>query len=233
MRVATFAADQFESAGIDYSAFLDTVFSRVAVIHASRLLIDLRGNDGGRDTYGSLLLRHPVDRPVAYYRQLVARTNQLSFWAHTQLDSTANAPLRGRNAAHFERGVLTADSTTPELEPAAAAAAHFRRAGMVLIDGGTFSTAAEFCSVLRSLGRATFVGEETGGAYEGNTSGSFAILTLPNTGIRILIPLIRYELAVEPARQRGRGVLPDHGFSGPASLDDRALIMRVLRLMAG
>lgn len=101
----------------------------------------------------------------------------------------------------------------------------------MLIDGGTFSTAAEFCAVARSLGRATFVGEETGGGYEGNASGTFAILTLPQTGVRVVIPLVRYELAVAPARERGRGIQPDYRIDGAPLLDDRALIAEVVGLI--
>ena len=100
----------------------------------------------------------------------------------------------------------------------------FRGRLWVLTDGGTFSTAAEFCAVARSLGRATFVGEETGGTYEGNTSGTFAILTLPRTGVRVVIPLVRYVLAVKPSKSRGRGIIPDYPVAGPPTLDDAVLV---------
>jgi C-terminal processing protease CtpA/Prc len=96
----------------------------------------------------------------------------------------------------------------------------------VLIDGGTFSTAAELCAVLRSLRRAVFVGEETGGTYEGNSSGTFAILTLPHSGVRVVVPLVRYLLAGRPAARAGRGVLPDHPVTeaaGEGQGKDRAL----------
>ena len=57
--------------------------------------------------------------------------------------------------------------------------------------------------------RAVFIGEETGGGYYGNTSGATTILKLPETGIKIYIPLIKYVSAVSDY-PNGRGIIPDH-----------------------
>ncbi len=232
MRIASFAADDMEAAGIDYVAWLDSSFARLAVSHTSNLIIDLRGNEGGRDTYGALLLRHLVDAPFAYYRRLVTRTDRISFRSRTQLDSTFNDRF-GAGLQPVENGeFLLPTARHQNLTRQQPANPVYKGRVWVLIDGGTFSTAAEFCAVAKSLGRATFVGEETGGTYEGNASGTFAILTLPHTGVRVVIPLVRYELAVGAPVERGRGVLPDHRWGGPASLDDQGVISRVLALIA-
>lgn len=58
------------------------------------------------------------------------------------------------------------------------------------------------------------------------------MLTLSHTGARVVIPLVRYELAVTSPAQRGRGVMPDHTRDVAASFDDRVLIARVLDLIA-
>jgi hypothetical protein len=60
--------------------------------------------------------------------------------------------------------------------------------------------------------RATFIGEESGGGYYGNTSGQGIDLTLPNTKVYVRIPLVSYYLAVGgyKAPAAYRGVLPDH-----------------------
>ena len=42
----------------------------------------------------------------------------------------------------------------------------------MLIDGWTFSTAADVATVAHHKHLATFIGEERGGGYDGNTSGS-------------------------------------------------------------
>jgi hypothetical protein len=53
-----------------------------------------------------------------------------------------------------------------------------------------------------------FIGEETGGAYAGTTSGMNADLTLPHSQFRVRISLYGYYSSVAP-REKGRGVMPD------------------------
>lgn len=79
----------------------------------------------------------------------------------------------------------------------------------VLIDGGTFSTAADFCAVVHHLGRATFMGEETGGGYCGNNSGLMATLTLPNSKLKVRLPMFEYWNAVAGYDGTRRGTRPD------------------------
>jgi hypothetical protein len=169
-------------------------------------------------------------RPFGYYRALEARTDRVSFWRHTNADSSFNA--------RFRVGLIRTARGTFRLPPARHQNLGLQRpvppvfAGRawVLTDGGTFSTAAEFCAVARSLGRATFVGQESGGTYEGNTSGTFVILTLPHSGVRVVIPLVRYSLAVKPAPRPGRGVPPDHAVPSAADSGD-AVLDEALRLI--
>jgi len=79
-----------------------------------------------------------------------------------------------------------------------------------LMDGRSFSATAEFSAIARSNKRGEFIGEETGGAYCGNTSGGELMLRLPNTGISCRIPLVRYTMAVKENKYMDRGVIPDH-----------------------
>ena len=80
----------------------------------------------------------------------------------------------------------------------------------MLIDGGTFSTAADFCAVTHHLKRATFIGEETGGAYYGNNSGMQTIVTLPNSKVKIRVPMYEYWNAVPGYDGKRRGTRPDY-----------------------
>ena len=107
----------------------------------------------------------------------------------------------------------------PELHPGVAeqkpAAVSFPGKVVVLIDGGSFSTTADVCAQLRSRTQATFIGEETAGAAEGNTSGLNAQVTLPNSRLRLKIQMYGYWNALgaagragAPAFRPGRGTLP-------------------------
>ncbi|MEQ9414462.1 MAG: S41 family peptidase, partial [Cyclobacteriaceae bacterium] len=79
----------------------------------------------------------------------------------------------------------------------------------VLIDGFSFSTCADVATVLHHHQLATFIGEETGGGYDGNTSGNSKSLVLPNSGIRINLPMWKYTTANIGHPYYGRGVIPD------------------------
>lgn len=79
-----------------------------------------------------------------------------------------------------------------------------------LIGGKSFSGAAEFSSIARTNSRGIFIGEETAGGYYGNTSGSKFALVLPNTRIRVNIPLTKYVMAVKKIKNKDRGIIPEY-----------------------
>jgi C-terminal processing protease CtpA/Prc len=80
---------------------------------------------------------------------------------------------------------------------------------LILINSGCFSTTAEFLSQAHYHKRATFIGEESGGGYYGNTSGAVPALTLPNTKLVVYVPLVAYYMAVSGYQARAHGVVPD------------------------
>ncbi|MEL6538263.1 MAG: S41 family peptidase, partial [Bacteroidota bacterium] len=80
---------------------------------------------------------------------------------------------------------------------------------VVLTDGGTYSTATDVVSALHNNREAIFVGQETGGGYYGNTSALHVTALLPNSGLKIDIPMIRYTNPVDKPEWIGRGIIPD------------------------
>ena len=53
------------------------------------------------------------------------------------------------------------------------------------------------------------VGEESGGGYYGNSAMHVPEIVLPNSKLRVTLPL--YRLVMDKNRAKGRGVLPDNG----------------------
>jgi C-terminal processing protease CtpA/Prc len=80
----------------------------------------------------------------------------------------------------------------------------------MLTNGWSFSITGEFAPVIHNMGRATFVGQETGGAYQGDNSGYFSILPLPNTNIDLGIPLWSYYTAISKEPVKDRGIIPQY-----------------------
>jgi hypothetical protein len=78
----------------------------------------------------------------------------------------------------------------------------------VLVGGPTFSAASLFARNLKGQSNVTLVGEETGGGFYSNNGLLIPTLTLPNTGIRVRLPLFRL-VPDRNAPMDGRGVMPD------------------------
>ena len=78
----------------------------------------------------------------------------------------------------------------------------------VLINGGSFSASSIISSNLKGSKRATFVGEETGGDYNGTVAGFMPIVKLPHSHLKVRIGIMN----VAPYYQTeilGHGIFPD------------------------
>ena len=78
----------------------------------------------------------------------------------------------------------------------------------MLINGGCFSATCLLSSNLSGSKRATFVGEETGGSYNGCVAGILPVSTLPASklGVRYGLMNIKTHYISE---KDGRGIFPD------------------------
>jgi C-terminal processing protease CtpA/Prc len=156
---------------------------------------------------GKLLLSYLLDKPFNYYDDLVI--NALEF---PTLQKYTNIPkIPEDKVERMPNGKYRAlERTHPNLGVQQPSNPTFTGKVLILINGGCFSTAAEFLSVAHYHKRATFIGEESGGGYYGNSSGVVPALTLPNTKLVVYVPLVTYYLAVKGYKAASHGVLPDH-----------------------
>ena len=201
----------FEKADMEFGSFLRSSFRRLAGEGIERLVVDLRGNGGGNDENGKLLLSYLIDEELPYYADITLRTRIFSFFDHTPIPEEGVAEL----LELFSNFSLGEDAVyrwreNPKLRPVQPSQPQFHGQVVVLIDGGSFSGAAEVAALLHHQKRALFVGQETGGAYLGNNSGPATDIHLPASGIRFHIPFYRYDMAVSGGGDPSRGVLPDH-----------------------
>lgn len=199
LRVRSFGGEAFPTT-------LDNVFRVLRERGTAALILDLRGNGGGVDEYGALLLSYLVDRPFRYFDHIKVKTIDPSF---TTWVPRTYASLRTGTRPDPAGGYLVTPARHPGVGEQRPAAQPFLGNLVVLIDGGSFSTTADVAAHLRSWRRAVFVGEETAGTYEGNTSGLNADVVLPNSGLRFRVMMYGYWNAVTPQRG-GRGVIPEH-----------------------
>ena len=180
LTIKTFNEDLLKKTNEDLAKFLEASFQEINQKGIEMLIIDLRNNGGGQDNFGSLLYSYLTDKPFSYYASLESVSKKFTTADHS------NLAMQKPNENNFKNTVL------------------------FLINGKSFSTTAEFCSIAKSNKRGKFIGEETGGGYYGNTSGERTTIVLPNSKIKINIPLDKYVMAVQKAKYKDRGIIPEY-----------------------
>lgn len=194
----------------EYPQWIEDTFRTLREKGTKTLVIDLRGNGGGADMYGAMLVSYLTDKPFRYFDHINVKTISPSFKEYSDWQTDREAKLREGTTAVPTGGYLVNAKGHPGVAEQPPGKYPFLGKVFVLIDGGTFSTAADFCAVTHHLKRATFIGEETGGGYYGNNSGVQTILTLPHSKMRIRVPMYEYWNAVPGYHGKRRGTQPDH-----------------------
>jgi C-terminal processing protease CtpA/Prc len=185
-------------------AYIDKAFEMIRQHGSAVLILDNRDNGGGSDSLGARLFSYFADQRFQYYKDLIA--NDLTF--HFLRYATPSEPLPKDEFARRPDGKYewVKHPNWGTLEPHEP---NFSGKTYVLINGGCFSTCAEFISTMHYYRKAVFVGEEVGGAYYGNSSGIRYMVTLPRTKLELELPVIGYYLNVRGYAYSDRGVMPD------------------------
>jgi hypothetical protein len=185
--------------------FIEDCFRQMTERKTMALILDLRGNQGGEDERGLQLFSHLVSTPFRYYDKIIANHLEFKLSQYTERpvrlpesDFRKTAAGRYSNTAHPMLGIQQ-----PRLP-------HFAGKVIALMDGGSFSATCDLLSALHAAKRAIFLGTETAGDYFGNSSGEFAMVTLPNTKLDVRIPLLTYYLSRKnPSAKPDHGIMPD------------------------
>lgn len=178
--------------GPSFPRQLRSSFTELRESGVSNLALDLRGNGGGNDNYGALLVSYLSPEPFGYFDRIEV----------TELyEGPGDVVERdGMRLVTAHRGLDVQQPSEPG----------FRGTVYLLTDGWTFSTAADVATVAHHNGLVTVIGEETGGGYDGNTSGSSESMTLAHSGIGVSVPHWMYTTANIGHAYPGRGVPVDH-----------------------
>lgn len=190
----------------DWKGFIDSSIDAAIERGSARLVVDLRGNEGGLDC-GDWLIARLVERPFAlptWQRRVRFRAVPADLLPH--LDTWDRS---------FDR--LGEDASGPDaqgfyqLPPSGreSIAPRGRRFGgrlFVLTDPDNSSATFTFAQAVQSGGLGQLVGEPTGGNQRGINGGAFFFLRLPESGLEVDLPLIG-TFPLRPAPDAG--LLPD------------------------
>ena len=194
--------------------FLENCFSEIKEKGIENLIIDVSKNGGGTEGNEGLLYSYFGENYQKYLK--VRAKTQIAV-----LDNGIDEPIKLKTFGILERIFSNKKMPDGSLERKTSFGLglmaykknqknKFKGKIYVIISPVTYSGGSEFSNMMYSQGLATFIGQETGGGYLGNTSGYSRNLTLPNSKITIEIPALQFVMNVEPKLPFGSGVKPHY-----------------------
>jgi C-terminal processing protease CtpA/Prc len=106
---------------------------------------------------------------------------------------------------------------------------HYQGDAYVLTNGLTFSASSLFCNAVKGQNNVTLVGENTGGGWHGNSGIMIPDIILPNTKLRVRLPMFRL-VQYQHVGKTGTGVVPDI-YIGPTVESSRKDIDRKMEFV--
>ena len=209
LKIKSFSIGNFEP-------FYKEVFKRIKDNKSNTLILDLRDNPGGRLSEINLLYSFVADSSIAFVdkSEVASKTsffkrdyfggglaiNFAKTLAYPFYASYVYLKVKKEDGKYYFAS--SENKAKPLLEN------RFKGKMYVLIDGGSFSASSIISSNLKGSGRATFVGEETGGAYNGTVAGQMPTVELPNSKVKIRVGLMKIAAHFK-TDEEGHGIRPD------------------------
>jgi len=210
-----------------YEDFYKESFATIDSLKTKELIIDLRDNGGGRlkeidELYSYLATEDyvfinpcEVNSRTPYFKAFMSNTSSVG----TKMFIGVFSPfLLAHNLLKVKKEDGKLFYKFKQSKVKRPNALGYKGNVYVLINGNSFSASSIISTKLKATGRAVFVGEETGGAYNGTVAGIFKNYRLPTSKINVRIGLMQLE-APHKISPDGYGVIPDVKIS--PTLEDR------------
>ncbi|PWB27369.1 S41 family peptidase [Flavobacterium sp. HTF] len=218
--VNTFNLGSYTNKRKGFQTFLEKVFDTISDKKIKNLIIDIRKNEGGEQGMEDQFLSFLINQEYKKYKYVEIPGFTYSFLEFTNYHNQKENLIKELKEDFYlanDGRYLNIEGHYTGQKPNSR---NFKGNIYFLISGLTFSGGSEFAALAKNNTNTKFIGEETGGGYYGNSSGSFLSFTLPNSKITGRIPLCKF--VVEPKKDIaipfGRGVLPD--FEIQTSIED-------------
>ena len=198
--------------------FYKEVFAKIDSAKSGNLILDLRDNGGGNLDEIENLYSYLSLKPFKFINEAETKTNIPATKA--MFSNKGIGFFGGALRILAAPGVLVYDLLHVKKEngqryyrlskskPKKPRENNFKGKIYVLINGYSFSASSTLAANLHANDLAIFVGEETGGSYNGTVAGQSKYLTLPNSKVRMKFGLMQIETP-HKSEPNGYGIKPD------------------------
>lgn len=201
----------------NYKRFHKETFELLEQKQTKTLVLDLRNNGGGRLAEIADLYAYLSDSSFVFLQksQVVSKASLFkgAYWNGGSVPVKILKALFSPIAYSYILATVHKDSTgknyyATETKEHKVNPSGFKGQIYVLINGGSFSASSILAANLQGAKRATFVGQETGGAFNGTVAGFMPIFTLPASRLKIRIGIMEMRTPYKTP-VLGHGVFPD------------------------
>jgi hypothetical protein len=217
LTIATFSNSTIVSKKQKYKKFIKRTFQKLKTEETENLIIDLRNNTGGSDGNAAYLASFFFEKPFKYWENQVEITEPMALSFKTWYGIFYKMPKKVDTVYRWKGMHSWLSKAFSYYKTQKPAKQNYKGNVYILTNGGCMSSCADLVAILSHNKKAIVVGEESGGGFQGNTSGMMPTMNIrPN--LTMTIPLQKYTNAVDPTKNVGRGTIPDYPL--PLTLDD-------------
>ena len=208
LTIHSFAQSDIKKTKQDFKEFIDQTFTEIKTNKIQNLIVDLRDNTGGSDPYAAYFTSYFFDKPFRYWDRIEVTDAIAKEIKGVVLKLYYRKPIQKDNVWLWQKAKHVRDFDFYEEQKPAQN--NFSGKTYVLINGFCMSSCADVAAILSFNKKATFIGQETGGGYQGNTSGMIPDSKVQPFDFTLTVPLQKYFNSVDTLKNIGRGTMPDH-----------------------
>lgn len=208
----------------EFLDFMETAFTEIAQEKSENLILDLRGNDGGDNSFSDPMIAYFADKPFQIASNFRVRTSQITkeFWKDIHIPSLAEMKNQIMTLENGERFEAKLKRTEPRDDLLG-----FRGKVFVLIDRFSFSNAAVVAAIIQDYNFGFLIGEET--SYVPSSCAAIHTFELPHTQMGVVFPKA---CSTRPNGDPSmRGVIPDLEVSDDVFTEEDEVLDRALELI--
>ena len=207
LTIHSFAQTDIKKVKQNFKEFIDQTFTELKTNNIQNLVVDLRDNTGGSDPNAAYFTSYFFDRPFRYWDRIEVTDAIAKEIKGAALKLYYRKPIQKDGIWLWQKAKHVHDfDFYEEQQPAQN---NFRGKTWVIINGFCMSSCADVAAILSSNKKAIFIGQETGGGYQGNTSGMVPSSKVQPFGFTLTVPLQKYFNSVDTSKNIGRGTMPD------------------------